>query len=510
MKKEVPQGWATGERGGRLTTEMSPLLYKYYYAPTTGKAMWEGFQRFKGFHIFDKAHVVMLTEERIIPKEVGIKILEALRQMEREGIQKVGEELGGMYFGEAYVTKILGPEIGGWVHCGRSSGDLVGVSYRVDARDAEIVVMKELIKIRETFLKRAEEHINTIMPGYSHLQHAEPITFAFYLLSWVHQFERDFERFQGAYKHTNISPAGCAILTTSDFPVNRKRTQELLGFDDIYTNARDAIWTVDYLLELLGALMGTAGALGKLADDLEIWHTSEFSLIEQPDAFCGTSSIMPQKKNSLGTECVRGLNGDVIGNVMAFLAVTKGQSESGESWAMAPFYLYNAAESCLAALQIMEGIVRDLKVNKEIMKERAGMFWTQATTLANTMVRERKIPFRMAHQIVGSLVKTTYEEGKKPEDVTPEMVDKAAREFGSEPLHLDDDTVRKALDPPTIVASKKAIGGTAPERVKEDIASGLKRIKEDETVVVTLEAKLATAGKKLRAAIDRIIGEHRR
>jgi argininosuccinate lyase len=194
---------------------------------------------------------------------------------------------------------------------------------------------------------------------------------------------------------------------------------------------------------------------------------------------------------------------------MAFLAVTKGQSESGESWAMAPFYLYNAAESCLAALQIMEGIVRDLKVNKEIMKERAGMFWTQATTLANTMVRERKIPFRMAHQIVGSLVKTTYEEGKKPEDVTPEMVDKAAREFGSEPLHLDDDTVRKALDPPTIVASKKAIGGTAPERVKEDIASGLKRIKEDETVVVTLEAKLATAEKNLGAAIDRIIGEHR-
>jgi len=310
-----------------------------------------------------------------------------------------------MYCGEAYVTKVLGPEIGGWVHCGRSSGDLVGVSYRVDARDA--------------------------------------------------------------------------------------------------------IWTVDYLLELLGALMGTAGALGKLADDLEIWHTSEFSLIEQPDAFCGTSSIMPQKKNSLGTECVRGLNGDVIGNVMAFLAVTKGQSESGESWAMAPFYLYNAAESCLAALQIMEGIVRDLKVNKEIMKERAGMFWTQATTLANTMVREKKIPFRMAHQIVGGLVKTTYEEGKKPEDVTSEMVDKAAREFGSEPLHLDDDTVRKALDPPTIVASKKAIGGTAPERVKEDIASGLKRIKEDEKVVVTLEAKLATAEKNLGAAIDRIIGEHR-
>ena len=504
--KRTHKGWATGERGFRLTTEMSPLLYKYYYAPVTGKAMWEGFQKFKGFHMFDKAHTVMLTEEGIIPKEVGIKILKALRQMEREGVVKAREELGGhMYCGEAYVTKVLGPEIGGWIHCGRSSGDLVGVSYRIDARDAEIVIMRELIKIRKTFLKKAEEHIDTIMPGYSHLQHAEPITFAFYLLSWVHQFERDFERFQEAYRHTNISPAGCAILTTTDFPINRKRTQELLGFDDIYTNARDAVWTIDYLLEVLAALVGTAATLGRLADDLEIWHTSEFRLIEQPDAFCGTSSIMPQKKNSLGTECIRGLNGDVIGNVMSFLAVTKGQSESGESWAMAPFYLYNATESCLAALQIMDGVMKDLKVNKEIMKERAGMFWTQASTLANTMVRERKIPFRTAHQIVGGLVRIAYEEGKRPEDITPEMVDKAAKEFGGQLLSLSEEVLREALDPASIVKSKKAIGGTAPERVEEDIISSRKRIEGDEKVVATLETKLATAEKKLEAAIDEIV-----
>ena len=156
------------KKGVRLTAEMSSLLNRYFYMPMKGKG-------WKGFQMFDKAHTVMLTEEGIIPREAGIKILKALRQIESEGIQKVREELGGgMHCGEAYVAKVVGPEVSGWIHCGRSSGDLGGVAYRVDARDAIVELMKELIKIRGTFLKKAKEHVDTVMPGYTQLQHAEP------------------------------------------------------------------------------------------------------------------------------------------------------------------------------------------------------------------------------------------------------------------------------------------------------------------------------------------------
>jgi len=487
------------KKGVRLSAEMSPLLYKYFYAPMKGKA-------WKGFHMFDKAHTVMITEDGIIPKAAGTAILKALRKMEAEGVERVRESLGGhMHCGEAYATMTAGPELAGWMHVGRSSGDLQAVGARVDARDFEIAFMKNLIRLRQTLLRRAEEHLDTVMPGYTHLQHAEPITLAFYLLSFVHQLERDFERFQGAYRRTNLSPAGCAILTTSDFPINRERTRALMGFDALMTNAKDAIWTMDYLTECLGCILGTAGVLTRLADDLCIWHSSEFGMVEIPDEFCGTSSIMPQKKNPYGTEAVRGLSGDVAGSAMAFFAQTNHQSDSCEMLTMAPLCLYQAADRCLAALQIIDGVVHGLKVNRGVMAVRAGRYWAQATSLANTLVQEKQLPFRSAHQIIGVLVRMAYDQGRAPAEVSAEMLDEAARQVTGQPLGLEETRLREALDPSVIIRSKKAIGGTAPERVQEDLRSSLARVKEEEQIVVGIESSLTQAEKELEAAIDAVL-----
>ena len=497
MKEEVYEVYRN--KGIRLTAEMSPLLHKYFYASMKGKT-------WKGFHMFDKAHTVMLTEEGIIPKEVGVKILNALRQMEKDGAERVRENLGGhMHCGEAYVTQLEGPDVAGWIHCGRSSGDLMAVAYRVDARDILIELMKELIGIRETLVIKAEEHVDTVMPGYTHLQHAEPITFGFYLLAFLHQFERDFERAIAAYRHVNISPAGCAILTTTDFPINRKRTQDLMGFDSLFTNAKDAIWTMDFLAEFMAVTMGTTGILSRLADDLTIWHSSEFHMIEIPDAYCGTSSIMPQKKNPYGPEAIRGLNGDIVGYVTAFLAQTNRQSDSCEMTAMTPLYLYDAGERCAAALKIMNGIIKDLKVNKEVMKDRAGMFWAQATSLTNALVMKKKIPFRTAHQIIAILVRMAYEGGKTPKDVTPAMLDSASIEYHGKPVQLSEKDLREALDPEWVVRSKKVIGGTAPERVKEDIADSREKILADKRTLDQIEEKLTKAAHVLESAIEKIV-----
>ncbi len=307
--------------------------------------------------------------------------------------------------------------------------------------------MKEVNYFRRSLLHKAEDHTNTVMLGYTFLQHAEPVTFAFYLLSWVHQFERNFERCQGAYKHTDISPAGCAVLTTTAFPLNRKRTQELLGFKDIFTNARDAILSTDFLQETSCCLADAATVLTRFADDLSIWHSSEFGMVEIPDAYCGTSSIMPQKKNPDGTSAVRGLASYVIGDLMALLALNKAQSDSTEIGTMAMPPLFDAFNNCVPALQIMSAIAKDLKVNEELMMERASMFWATASSLVHIIVTEKKIPFRQAHHVVAVLVRLAYESGTQVKDVTPEMVDNAARECNCQPLNLKGEVLHKALDP---------------------------------------------------------------
>jgi len=487
------------KKGVRLTAELSPLLHKYFYAPRQEK-VWQG------FHLFDKAHTLMLTEEGIIPKAAGIAILTALRQMEAEGVEQVRESLGGhMHCGEAYATLTAGPDLAGWIHVGRSSGDLQAVATRVIARDLEITFMRALIRLRQTLLHRAEEHIDTIMPGYTHLQHAEPITFAFYLLSFVHHFARDFERFQGAYARTNLSPAGCAILTTSDFPINRERTRALLGFDALMTNAKDAIWSVDYLAECLSCMQSTAGALTRLADDLGIWHSSEFGMVEIPDEFCGTSSIMPQKKNPAGCETVRGLSADVAGCVTAFFAQTNHQSDSCEMLMMAPLSFSRAAERCLAALEIMNGILQGLQVKRDVMAARVGRYWAQATSLANTLVKDKHLPFRSAHQIIGVLVRMAYEQDRAPAEVSTDMLDEAAREVTGQPAGLGATRLREALDPSAIIRSKKAIGGTAPERVLEDLRRCRERLDEEDKLVTEIESRLAGAERELEAAIDAVL-----
>lgn len=491
-------------KGGRLTGEVLPLVNEVR----------NSFSRLiicKGWQMDDKAHTVMLTEEGIIPKEAGIKILKALRQMEKEGVEKVKREIGGhsrgCLLGELYVTRVLGPDIGGWINCGRSGAEIGLVGWRVEARDDIIAILKELANIRRTFLEKAGEHIETVMPGYTGLQQAETLTLGFYLLGWVHQFERDSERFQAAYKHTNISPAGCGILTATDYPINRERQQELLGFDSTFTNARDGLWSTDQFLEFLSAMVTTAGTLSKLADDLTIWQSSEFGMVEEPMAYSSTSAIMPQKKNP-SASCIRGLYGAIIGVLMSFLAIGKTHSDAFDTDSMGLGLMFSGAPpKCLAALQLMNGIVKDLEVNKELMKERAGMFWTQAVSLANAIVREKKIPFRTAHAIVGRLVRMAYDEGKKPQDTTSEMLDGAAKAYGAQPLYLNEGVLREALDPAIIVKSKKVLGGTAPERIREDIARSLERVKEDEKVVATMESKLAAAERRLEEAVDKIIGE---
>ena len=464
----------------------------------------EDYQPFiKAFHQFDKAHLVMLAEQGIIPKQDATKMLEALREMEKIGIEKVRMETrSGLHSGEAWLIPRLGEEVGGKIHPGRSSGDLMAVSARIFIREQCLKLMAASIRFRESLIKLAENNILTLMPDWTMYQHAQPSTLAHHVMSWEHPIERDFSRMEQLYERVNMSPAGAAILTGSGYPIDRKRTAELLGFDGLVENTRDAIFGADCWLgastEAFTVPAILIQNLSRIAEELYVWYTVEFSLINLADKYCGTSSIMPQKKNPHALMWVRGAASRTYGRLVSYFF-----EMHDVCWG---FTRQLNFDDILYALEIMTGVISTLEVNKERMRESVtNLDWACVTDLADMMVSEMGLPFRTAHQIVAIVVRHGVDAGKTQTAITTEMIDKAAVEYMGKPLGMSEEIIRKALDPWKCVERRKLIGGPAPERVREDIARASEKVKEDKEELASIETTLATAEKKLEAAIDKII-----
>lgn len=459
------------------------------------------------YHLFDKAHLVMLTEEGLIPREHGVAMLEALGEMEAEGFEELRRQVGGTsHSGEQYLIRRLGEEVGGHIHLGRSSGDLEAVRRRVQQRDWLIALMKGINNLRSALLVTATEHLHTVMPGYTHSQHAQPVTLGFQYLAWVCALTRDFERAAAAYGRVNVSPAGAAIMTGSNFALNRHRTAELMGFDGVLSNTFDAILNEEVALDSLLALTTVQLNLSKWAADLNFWYTSEAGFIDIPDRYCGTSSIMMQKKNPDLLEFIRGAVGETLGGFVTSVTVQK--SASGDS-TMDIFYmdrvLFRSFATAVNHLENFTGFISAVQVKAERMEVFAGRHWAQGTDVAGALVSDKGLPWRTAHQIVGILVRLAIERGIDPRDVTPELLDEAAREYMDEPVGLSAETLRKALDPVEFVRARTLFGGPAPEESERRIADYQDELVRDKETVSRLQANLARASDKLQAAIDSLL-----
>src|SRR5581483_5172605 len=305
--------------GIRLREDMLPQLKKLYGEHTR--------EMLPAVHAFDKAHTVMLVEERLLDAKAGAAVLRALRKMESEGVAKVRMEVGGgLHSGEHYVIRQLGEEIGGQFHLARSSGDLSSVAINVLQRERLLKVARAVNALRRVLVELAPAHTDTIMPGYSFGQHAQPMTLAHLWLSWAATLARDFERLHGAYRRVNVSPAGAAIMVGSNFIVNRERTAELLGFDGVHENCADAILELnaDDSLETPAAIAVLYHSLAKWADDLIQWSTTEYKFVDIPDRYCNTSSIMMQKKNVIGPAEVKGASAEALGCFVTSYHALKG------------------------------------------------------------------------------------------------------------------------------------------------------------------------------------------
>lgn len=457
---------------------------------------------------FDKAHIVMMTEEGIITGDNAAMILDVLRQVDALGPDGFPWGKGDLWAQkERFVVDQIGEDVGGRLHTGRSRQDVGVTTNRLYFRTRILDIADGLNELRAILLKLAHKHKETVMPCYTWTQHAQPTTFAHYLLSFGYAFARDFRRIIRAFQETNKSPAGAALQTGTSYPLNRERTKELMGFDEVIRNTRDAAMNFDYLYEIMVAASLSIGDLLRLLEEFTIWHSAEFNMISLDDPWCGTSSIMPQKRNPYPFMVIRGKAAKVLSRTTQVF----GSYENPALGPSAPFFLQQDTGEVIEEFKgifiLASGFLDTIRVNEEVMHERAGAFWSQGTDLADMIVRERDISFRTAHHIIAELVRIATDKGLKPADIDTAIMDQAAVHVVESPLELDAELIRSALDPQKAIEIRQVYGGTSPDDVSRQLAECSDKLKADREKTEGYRDSILQADQMLTDAVRHIIGE---
>ncbi|MBS7606476.1 MAG: argininosuccinate lyase [Candidatus Bathyarchaeia archaeon] len=418
----------------------------------------------------NRAHIIMLVENKIVRAEEGSKILGALMGLEdRLTIRPDIEDVHMLV--EEEVIRCVGMDVGGNLNLAKSRNDQVVTAIRMALREELLDIMELIVSLQETLINMAERSTNIIIPGYTHLQPAQPTTLAHYLLAQSDILGRSLDRLLNAYGRVNLCPMGAGALATTSFPISRERVAELLGFDGLVENSIDAVSSRDFLLEVLAALSIMAIDLSRLAEDLILWSSVEFNLIELPDEFTSTSSIMPQKKNPEVLEIVRAKMSSILGDFTAASAILKGlPSTYNLDFQEATPKLWDACEIIRESLRILPELIRSIRVREEALKKPILSFLA-ATELANILVKNYGVPFRLSHKIVGALVKALVDEGKPLSDATPEMLARISEGILGSPINIRSEELQKAMDLTCFVESHSVRGGPSRGEVERMISA---------------------------------------
>ncbi len=412
------------------------------------------------------AHAAMLVDTHIISAEDGDKIVQGLNTILSEiesGTFAFSRQLEDIHMNvEARLADLIGPAAGR-LHTARSRNDQVALDFRMWVRSTLQATDAALTGLIGAFLDRAEEHADTVMPGFTHLQTAQPVTFGHHCMAYVEMFGRDRSRVRDALARLDECPLGAAALAGTGFPIDRAETAKALGFSGPTRNSIDTVSDRDFALEFLSVAAICGMHLSRLAEEIVIWSTPQFGFIKLSDAFSTGSSIMPQKKNPDAAELVRAKTGRLNGALVALLTVMKGlplayskdMQEDKEQ-------VFDAAETLELALAAMTGMISDLTVSKEAMKAAAGSGYSTATDLADWLVREVGLPFREAHHVTGAAVALAEKKGCA-------LADLALAEFQTINAAITGD-VYAVLTVDASVRSRTSFGGTAPDQVRDQIA----------------------------------------
>ncbi|HEX6958400.1 MAG TPA: argininosuccinate lyase [Ferrovibrio sp.] len=418
------------------------------------------------------AHCRMLVQQGLISAADGKAIAGGLQTILREieaGKLKENPALEDIHMHvEARLKELIG-EPAGRLHTARSRNDQVATDFRLWVRDAIDRIDAGLKELQDKLLTRAEEYAATVMPGFTHLQAAQPVTFGHHLLAYVEMFGRDRSRLKDCRARMNESPLGAAALAGTSLPIDRAVTAKALGFAAPMANSLDAVSDRDYALEFLSAAAICAVHLSRLAEEIVIWTSAQFRFVSLSDAFTTGSSIMPQKRNPDAAELVRGKVGRIIGDLNALLITMKGLPMTyGKDMQEDKEPTFDAVDSLELCIAAMAGMIADLKANAERMHEAAGEGYTTATDLADWCVRKLNMPFRNAHHVAGRIVRLAEQQNKPLEALS------LAEMRSVEPRISRD--IFAVLGVDNSVKSRVSYGGTAPANVRKQIARWRKRI----------------------------------
>ena len=402
------------------------------------------------------AHVRMLKKCNIIPAEDADSIIDGLKtivaEME-EGTFEIDDSLEDIHTNvEFRLTDLIGPA-GGKLHTGRSRNDQVATDFRMYLRTAVLDEVSKIDKLIDSLINIAKDHGETIMPGFTHMQHAQPVTLAQHMLAYVFKLSRDASRFLDAFDRMNLCPLGSAALAGTTYPIDRQMTAKALGFDGPTENSMDSVSDRDFVTELAFCASLTANHLSSMAEELVLWSSQEFGFIEMDDRYTTGSSIMPQKKNPDIAELIRGRTGSVTGSLVTMLMLTKGLPLSYNRDLQedkAPLMM--SLETLSSCLEMMAKVVSTMNVRKERMLRSVTSGFINATDLADYLVT-KGMPFREAHGVVGSAVRYCIDKGKDLDSLSLE-------EFRSFSDLIDED-VFQFIDVKNCVERRSSLGGTS-------------------------------------------------
>jgi argininosuccinate lyase len=418
-----------------------------------------------------QAHAAMLVAQGILDSDDGDAIALGLDTIRREiegGQFAFSTALEDIHMNvEARLKELIG-DAAGRLHTARSRNDQVATDFRLWVRDAIDGFEAQLVDLQAALLDRAAEHADTVMPGFTHLQTAQPVTLGHHLLAYVEMFGRDRSRFADARRRLNESPLGAAALAGTPYPVDRERTAATLGFDRPMANSLDAVSDRDFAMEFLAAASILMTHASRMSEEIVLWCSQQFGFIKLSDAFSTGSSIMPQKRNPDAAELTRAKAGRMFGSLVTLLTVMKGlplayskdMQEDKEP-------VFDAAETLGLALSALAGMVRDMTVNPDAMRRATEAGFPTATDLADWLVREAGVPFREAHHITGAAVKRAEEKGVGLAELTPDDL-RAVDERLTEGVYA-------VLSVDASVASRTSFGGTAPDNVRAAVAAARER-----------------------------------
>lgn len=453
--------------GGRFTKQTNHLVEEYTASIKFDQAL--ALEDVQG----SLAHVTMLGACGILPQEDVEKIKAGLLRVQEkinagEVEYSVSDEDIHMNIEKQLIAEV-GP-VGGKLHTGRSRNDQVATDMHLYLRKRVVEFVGLLHDLQEALINQAKQNQATILPGYTHLQRAQPILFAHHLMAYVSMFQRDIERLQDSYKRINVLPLGAGALAGTTFAIDRHLSAELLHFDAVYDNSLDAVSDRDFIIEFLADASILMMHLSRLSEELVLWSSTEFRFVELDDAFCTGSSIMPQKKNPDVPELVRGKTGRVYGNLMGLLTVLKSlplaynkdMQEDKEG-------MFDTVATLQGALQLFAPMIATMKVNAEQMRNAVNQDFSNATDIADFLAA-KGLPFRQAHEVIGKTVLYCIQNNKYLLDLTMDEF----KQFSP----LFDDTIYHVLQPETVVNARNVYGGTASGQVAQAIGRAEERLVE--------------------------------